>query len=166
MEGIMANKDIVQGCLPYGPVLRVRPYTAGGTIYKGDPVKLDGAGKVVVATAGDACAGVAAEYAVADAEVKVYDHPDQEFECQSDSADIDALADMNLNYQFVFGTASTLYKRSGVEIDGDTGATNSNYQAKVLRMKPAVGNALGANVVVILKLNNHQLSAGTGTLGV
>lgn len=162
----MANKDIVQGCLPYGPVLRVRPYTAAGTIYKGDPIKLKADGGVEVATAGDACVGVAAAYAVATESVLVWDHPDQEFECQSDDATIDAATDMNQNYQFVFGSASTLYRRSGVEIDGDSGATNSNYQAKVLRMKPVVANALGANVVVILKLNNHQLAAGTGTLGV
>jgi hypothetical protein len=162
----MANKDIVQGVLPYGPVLRVRPYTAGGTIYKGDPVKLDSAGAVVVATAGDACVGVAAEYAVAAAEVKVFDHPDQEFECQVDDSTVNAATDMNLNYNFVFGTASTLYKRSGVEIDGDSQATNSNYQAKVLRMKPEISNALGANVKVILKINNHQLGQGTGSLGV
>lgn len=162
----MANKDIVEGCKPYGPVLRVRPYTASATIYKGDPVKLKSDGTVEVATAGDACVGVAASYAAAAEEVKVLDHPDQEFECQSDDASIDAATDFNLNYNFVFGTASTLYKRSGVEVDGDSGATNSNYQAKVLRMKPEVSNALGANVKVILKLNNHQLSAGTGTLGV
>lgn len=162
----MANKDIVQGCMPYGRVLRVRPYTAGGTVYKGDPVKFNNAGQVVVATAGDALAGIAAAYAVSGDELLVWDHPDQEFECQSDSADIDALTDMNLNYQFVFGTASTLYRRSGAEIDGDTGATNSNYQAKVLRMKPQVANALGANVVVILKINNHSLGQGTGTVGI
>lgn len=161
----MANKDIVQGCRPYGPVMRVTPYTAGGTIYPGDPVKQNNAGQIVVATAGDALRGVAAVYAVSGEEVKVWDHPDQLFECQSDSADIDALTDFNLNYQFVFGTASTLYRRSGVEIDGDSGATNSNYQAKLLRLKPAVDNALGANCVVILKINNHELGQGTGTVG-
>jgi hypothetical protein len=162
----MANKDIVEGVKPYGPVLRVRPYSAGGTIYKGDPVKCDANGEVVVATAGDACIGVAASYATSADDVLVFDHPDQEFECQVDDATVNAATDMNLNYNFVFGTASTLYKRSGVEVDGDSQATNSNYQAKVLRMKPAVDNALGANVKVILKINNHQLGSGTGTEGV
>lgn len=162
----MANKDIVEGLKPYGNALRTRPYTASGTIYKGDPVKLKGDGGVEVATAADACVGVAAQYAVATDTVLIWDHPDQEFECQADDASIDAATDMNQNYQFVFGTASTLYRRSGVEIDGDSGATNSNYQAKVLRLKPQVANALGANCVVICKLNNHQLAAGTGTLGV
>lgn len=162
----MANRDEVKGCQPYGPLLRSRPYTAGGTIYEGDPVKFDGSGQVVVATAGDACAGVALNYAVSAGEVLVADHPDQEFVCQSDDATIDALTDMHLNYNFIFGTASTLFRRSGVEIDGDTGATNSNRQAKVLRLLPRENNALGANAMVICKINNHQLSAGTGTLGV
>lgn len=161
----MANKDIVSGCKPYGAVLRLSPYTAGGTIYPGDPVKQDNAGQVVAGTAGSTVRGVAAAYAVSGETVLVWDHPDQLFECQSDDATIDALTDMNLNYQFIFGTPSTLYRRSGVEIDGDTGVTNSNYQAKVLRMKPEVSNALGANCVVILKINNHELGQGTGTLG-
>lgn len=162
----MPNRDEVKGCEPYGPVLRCRPYPAGGTIYPGDPLKFDANGEVVIATAGDACMGVAATYATSADDVLVYDHPDQEFVGQSDSADIDALTDMNLNYNFVFGTASTLYRRSGVEIDGDTGATNSNKQAKVLRLLPRESNALGANAVLVFKINNHQLSGGTGTLGV
>ncbi len=162
----MANKDIVEGLRPYGECLRERPYTTSGVVYPGDPLKFVNDGTVVVATAADPCLGVALTYAASGAEVIVADHPDQEFVAQSDDNSIDAATDFNLNYQLVFGSPDTLYKRSGVEINGDTGATNSNYQAKVLRMEPKVGNALGANVRVICKINNHQLSAGTGTVGV
>lgn len=162
----MANRDEVRGAQPYGPLLRIQPYTASGTVNEGDPVKFVSDGTVVIATAGDACVGICLSYGVATDTVLVADHPDQLFVAQSDSADIDAATDMNLNYNFTFASPNTTYRRSGVEIDGDTGATNSNKQAKVLRLMPRADNALGANAVCIFKLNNHQLAGGTGTLGV
>lgn len=163
----MANRDEVKGLQPYGPLLRAQPYTTGGTIYEGDPVKPNGSGVIVVATAGDACIGVALSYGVSGDTIMVADHPDQLFVCQQDSTDIDAATDMHLNYNFTFGTASTLFRRSGVEIDSDTGATNSNKQAKVLRFLPAVDNdTASGNSKVICKINNHILGQGTGTLGV
>jgi hypothetical protein len=162
----MANADQVRGAQPYGPCLRSRPYVTSGTVNEGDPVKQDGSGGVVIATAGDACIGICLSYGVSGETVLVADHPDQEFVCQSDSADIDAATDMGLNYNFTFASPNTTYRRSGVEIDGDTGATNSNKQAKLMRLLPRVSNALGANAVVIFKINNHQLGQGTGTLGV
>jgi hypothetical protein len=167
MEGIlMANRDEVRGAQPYGPLLRARPYTASGTVNEGDPLKLVNDGTVVIATAGDACMGICLSYGVATDTVIVADHPDQEFVAQSDDGTIDAATDMNLNYNFVFASPNTTYRRSGVEIDGDTGATNSNKQAKVLRLLPRADNALGTNAVVIFKINNHQFGQGTGTLGV
>jgi hypothetical protein len=163
----MANRDEVKGIEPYGNCLRSRPYTGTAPIYQGDPVKLKSDGTIEVATAGDACVGVALTYCgTTGDEVLVADHPDQEFVVQSDDATIDAATDFNLNYNFVFGSASTLYRRSGVEIDGDSGATNSNKQAKVLRLLPRVSNALGTNAICVFKINNHQLGQGTGTLGV
>lgn len=163
----MANKDQVKGFEPKGPCLRSRPYTAAGAVYPGDLVKLTDAGKVAQAAASDACVGVALTYASGDGvTVQVADHPDQEFVGQSDDGTIDALTDMNLNYNFVVAAANTTFKRSGMEVDGSTGATNSNYPLKVLRLDPAIDNALGTNCKVILKINNHQLAAGTGTLGV
>ncbi len=162
----MANKDIVKGAEPYGKVLRVRPYVAQAAVYPGDFLKKNAAGTVAQAAAADAVIGVAATYAAASGEVLVYDHPDQEFIIQSDSADIDAQTDIGLNYDFVVASANTTYRRSGMELDGDTGATTATLPLKLQRIQPAPDNALGANVKCIVLINNHQLSAGTGSAGV
>lgn len=163
----MANTDRVKGFEPYGNVLRIRPYTAAGAIYPGDLVEQESGGRVAAADASSPCIGVAMNYAsAAGEEVLVADHPDQEFVCQADGTEIDELTDMGLNYNFVAGTASTLYRRSGMEIDADSGVTNSNLPLKVLRLLPRVNNALGGFAVCVCKINNHQLSGGTGTTGV
>ncbi len=163
----MANIDQVKGFEPAGPCLRSRPYVAAAACYPGDLLKQESGGRVTPAAASDACIGVALTYASAAGEtVKVADHPDQEYFGQSDSADIDAQTDFGLNYNFTVASPNTTYKRSGMEVDGDTGATNSNYPLKVLRLDARVNNALGANAKVIFKINNHQLGQGTGTLGV
>ncbi len=163
----MANQDIVDGFKPYGECLRVRPYTAAGVIYPGDAVKLESGGRVEVAAATNALVGVAMNYAsAAGQEVLVADHPDQEFVGQSDDATIDALTDMGLNYSIVVAAGNTTYRRSGMEIDGNTGVSDSNIELKVLRLLPQVGNALGANCKCIFKINNHQLGQGTGSLGI
>lgn len=163
----MANLDQVKGAEPWGPCLRAREYVAAGAIYQGDFVKQDSAGKVAQAAASNACIGVALAYASGDGQkVLVADHPDQEFCIQSDSADVDAQTDIGLNYNIVVASANTTYRRSGMELDGDTGATNSNLPLKLLRIDPRANNALGANVDCVVKINNHQLAGGTGTEGV
>lgn len=163
----MANRDIVDGAKPYGPCLRSRPYIVAAVVYPGDLLKFTDAGKVTKCSATDASMGVALTYAAADgATVLVADHPDQEFVMQVDDATVDALTDMNLNYDLAIGSANATYKRSGIEIDGDTGSTDADPPIKILRALPAVDNALGANVKVICKINNHQLGNHTGTAGV
>ncbi len=161
----MANQDIVDGFKPYGPCLRARPYTAGAICYPGDALKLKADGGVEPAAATNPLCGVALTYAASGAEVIVADHPDQEFIGQSDDATIDAATDFNQNFSLVAGSPSTAYRRSGMEIDGNTGVTDSNLEFKVLRLLPAVGNALGTNCKVIFKINYHQLGS-VGTLGV
>lgn len=166
----MANPDIVTGFRPFGGSQRLTPYTAGGTIYKGDLVKADNTGRLVVAAAGTtALYGVAANYATSGNEVLVWDDPDQQFVGQSDDAtEPAALTAMNLNYNIVVATASTLYRRSAMEIDGNTGATDSNLPIKAIRLAPAVDNAYGANAKIVCKINNHALGSGgdVGTLGI
>jgi hypothetical protein len=162
----MANADVVLGAKPKGPVLRMSEYVAGAVCYPGDLVKFNADGKVEPITAADASCGVAMAYAAANANVLVADHPDQLFEMQADDATIDAQTDLLLNYQVAVGTASTLYRRSAMEIDGNTGATNSNYPIKVIKVIDRPDNALGEFVKCVVKINNHQLGEGTGTLGV
>lgn len=163
----MANLDQPRGFWPHGPCKRISPYIAASAIYPGDAVKLNNAGQVAIAAAGDALVGVAMSYVSASgAEVLVADSPDQLFCGQCDEADVDALTDMNLNYNILATAGSSTYKISRQEVDSSTQATDSNLPLKVLRLNARPDNALGANAVVVFLINNHQLKGSTGTLGV
>lgn len=165
----MANRDEVKGFEPWGRVSPFNEYEADTTIYKGDLLKLKSDGQVEPCAAGTVPAiGVAMSYATAGNKVLVADDPNQQFICQSDDAtEPAAQTACGMNFNIVVGTASTLYKRSAMEIDGNTGATDSNLPVKFLRLAPNVDNAFGANAKMIVTINNHQLKAGaTGTLGV
>lgn len=163
----MANKDIVKGAEPYGEIRSANSYLAGGAIYPGDFCKFDAAGKVVQAAATDALMGVALSYASADGvKVLIADDPSQLFIIQADDATIDAQTDIGLNADIVVAAADTTYKLSGMELDASTVATTATLPLKVLRVHPTIDNALGAQVDVVVKINNHQLGSHTGTAGV
>jgi hypothetical protein len=162
----MANKDIVDGAKPYGPLLRSRPYKAEAAVYPGDLLKQHASGTVEQCAATNASIGVALTYAAAAGIVQVADHPDQEFVMQVDDATIDSQTDLGLNYNIIVASPNTTFRRSGMEIDGDTGDTVATLPMKVLRLLPQIDNALGANCKVICKINNHQLGSSTGTAGV
>ncbi len=162
----MANKDMVQGAMPFGRVLRAQTYLTEAAVYPGDFLKLNAGGTVEQAAASNACIGVAAHYAGAAAEVLVYDDPQQLFMIQSDSADVDAQTDIGLNYNIVVASANTTYKRSGMELDGDTGATTATLPLRLVSMCPRVDNAFGANVLCVVRINNHQNGSHTGVAGV
>lgn len=154
----MANKDQSMGFRPFGALKSSSDYMAGGTVYPGDIVKLDNAGKVVQAAAGTSAAlGVALNYAVSGSTVNVADDPSQLFVGQADDATIAAQTNLNLNYNITVGTASTLYKRSAMEVDASTGATDSNLPLKVLKLGKDIDNAFGDQADVVVKINNHQL---------
>lgn len=161
----MANVSRPDGLKPAGRVIRLTRYLASGTIYPGDLVKLDSSGGVTACSAGDAAVGVSAEYGVATDSINVWDHPDQLFEAQADDSTIDAQTDLNLNYNIVAGSPNTTYRRSGMQIDASTQATNSNQQLKVLSVVPRPSNDLGDAVKCVCTINNHQHKGGTGTLG-
>jgi hypothetical protein len=168
----MANSDRPSGFRPYGVLKHVGDYTASAAIYPGDLVIQESGGRVAPAATGStlfssAAIGVAISYASgAAAKVQVADDPQQEFACQADSTDIDNLTDMGLNYNVVGTDPNTTYKCSRMELDSSSGATDSNLTLKLIRLMPQEGNALGDNVDVVVKINNHQRSGGTGTTGV
>jgi hypothetical protein len=158
----MANKDTLQGLAPYGKVIHAGSYVAGATIYPGDMVKMDNAGLLAVCAAGTAsCVGVALNYAVATGTVLVSDNAEQEYIVQCDDGTVAAQTNMGLNYDITVGTASTLYKRSAMQLDASTGATDSNLPLRALRLAPAVDNAFGSKADVIVKLNNNQRANAT-----
>jgi hypothetical protein len=120
---------------------------------------MDNAGLVTPASAGTSpVIGVAATYAASGAEVMVWDDPDQIFMIQSDDAtDPDAQTDVGLNYNLTATSGDTTYKRSKHELDGSTGATDSNLPLRLLGIVRDPKNALGAKCDCVVKLNNHQL---------
>lgn len=162
----MANKDMPNGFQPKGVPLRCNSYVAGGTVYPGDVVKLDAAGKVVAGTAGAASCGVARSYAIADQAVDVFDHPDQEYSAQVAAAEVDAQTDIFQNASILATAGNSTYKQSRMEVDGSTLGATATLELKLLSLEPRIDNAFGANARVICKINNHQLAGGTGTAGV
>lgn len=164
----MPNKDLPIGLVPKGVPLRANEYEAAAACYPGDLLALTSAGRVTPSSAGaNAAVGVALSYASgAGQKVLVADSPDQLFVAQSDDATIAAQADLNLNYNITATGGSTTYKVSRMEVDGNTGATDSNLPLKVLAVEPRVGESLGTNAKCVVKINNHALAGGTGTLGV
>lgn len=163
----MANTDRPRGLKPAGVVLRATEYTASAAVYPGDPVALAATGKIA-RSAGDALIGVALGYAAADEKVLVADHPDQLFVCQSDTS----LADISVvggNYDITLGTADTTYNVSTAELNGataDAHTTGVDNPLKLLALSPEIGNDWGADCDVVVKINNHKLSGGTGTAAV
>jgi hypothetical protein len=162
----MANRDEVKGAEPKGPCLRAQRYIAAGTIYPGDFVKKDAAGKVAQAAASDALLGVALDYAVADGNVLIADHPDQLFVVQADDDTVNAQTDIGLNYDITVAAGNATYKRSGMELDASTQATTATLPLRLVRIEPSVDNALGAQVKCVVLINNHQNGSHTGTAGV
>lgn len=170
----MANTDRPRGFKPYGELMHVGVYVAGGTIYPGDAVKAEAGAanttqkrmRVVVAATAQALMGVALNYAVSGDLVRVADDPSQLFEGQGDGADFDENADLGLNTEIVATAGSTTYKASQMEVDTSELATTATLVIKVVGVVPEPNNAFGANVNLIFKINNHQLGSHTGTAGV
>lgn len=159
----MANVSRAHGFQPYEEILRESPYVAGGTIYPGDIVRMNSSGTVQAASADtSANLGVSAQYATSGQECKVWDHPDQKYECQADDGGSVSIAQTNagLNYQAVVTTGSTAFKQSRQELDASTGATDSNLPLRMLAISPAQNNAAGVNAKVIVVLNNNQQHPG------
>ena len=83
------------------------------------------------------------------------------------AAEIDAQTDFDLNYNILATTGDTLTGRSRMEIDSSTGAATATLPIKILRIAPSntqAANALGANVLLEVILNNH-LFKSTGVNG-
>lgn len=172
----MANVDLPSGFKPFGRIYHVGIYVAGGTIYPGDAVKFatgDASttrkrAEVVAGTAAGALCGVAANYAVDGDIVRVYDDPAQLFIGQADGSDFDDQADIGLNASILATAGDSTYKASRMEIDSSTLATTATLETKVLGINSRQDgkNEFGANVVLIFKINSHQLGSSTGTAGV
>ena len=156
-------------------------------IFTGDPVKYKNDGTIEVATASDALLGVfmgcfytdpttgkptykdhfPASLSPGDAIAFVADDPDQMFVVQQDSVGSNLVAaDLNLNANLIFGAGSTTTGVSGVEIDSSTGAATATHQVRLIDFYDIPSNdATANNSELVIKINNHSLNGGTGTVG-
>ncbi len=172
------------------------PSGDGTAVFVGDTVKADATGdtvaagglalgvqSVIQAAAGNAIIGVVVAFAINPTNlntpqyrtastgryVYVVDDPTVLFEVQEDAVG-GALtaADVGLNADVIVAAGSTTTGASGMQLDSSTAVTNTaTFPFKIMGFTQRVDNEVGgANAKVIVKINNHQLNAATGIVGV
>lgn len=169
----MANVDLPSGFRPFGRLYPMHRYTAASTIYPGDAVKLEAGAanttqfkaRVEAGTDTGALIGVAMNYATVGQTVLVADDPNQLFCGQMDEADFDSNADLGDNCNILATAGNSTFKASRMELDSSDIANTATHQVKILQYvsRHDGKNQMGANAEVVFKINNHQLSGGTGT---
>lgn len=176
---------------PYnGQVTMYTIVAADGTaVYVGDPVKLSGTAdsgygdkpSVALAAAGDAIVGVVVGFLPNYSDLNitgqyraastlryalVADQPDLIFEAETSNG-TPTILDVSLNVNHAVGTPSTTMARSGASVDMGTKATTAALTFKIVGFVPRDDNdPAAASAKVLVKVNNHQLSSGTGAAGV
>lgn len=97
----------------------------------------------------------------------VVDDPNVLFEIQGSNG-TPAVGDVNANAKIAVAAGSTTTGQSGMTIDVGTIATgNATYELKVVGFSQRVDNDNSAtSAKYLVKINNHQLGASTGTAGV
>ena len=89
----------------------------------------------------------------------VLDDPSQMFIIQNDGTS--AATDYGLNADVVVGTGNTVTGLSAMELDTSTIATTAALNLKIIGLWDVPNNAVGANAVVVVKINEHSYgSAG------
>jgi hypothetical protein len=154
----MPNPNIVVGAEPFGKVLHAHNYVAGATINPGDLVKMDANGVIVLAAAGATTGvlGVALSRAIATQEVLVSDDPDQEYVMQVNDASVAAQTNLGLNYDLIDAGGNTTFKRSGMQVNGASGAITATLPLRAIRLHTVSNNAFGTNAKIVVKINNNQ----------
>ena len=104
------------------------------------------------------------------AEAQVIDNPTAVFSIQETDASGDAgtalaLADRNLNTNFVIGAPDSL-GNSTTSLSNAAEHTTATLNCKILDLDPTPGNVVGSFANWLVMINNHQLKGGTGTAGV
>jgi len=191
INGFRPVKDLVGN--PWNGKVRTYavPASDGTALFVGDLVKLAGTADangipgITQAAASNACVGVVVGFAPNFANLNaapyrlastlsyafVCDDPNVLFEAQEDGVtDPLEMVDVGLNVNFVVGAGSTTTGQSGMQIDSDTEATGATLPLKLMQPKQSPDNELVAAgqefTRWIVKINNHQLAASTGTAGV
>jgi hypothetical protein len=90
---------------------------------------------------------------------EVLDDPSQMFIIQNDGTS--AATNYGLNADIVVGTGNTTTGLSANELDTSTIATTAALNLKIIGLWDVPNNAVGANAVVVVKINEHSYgSAG------
>jgi len=161
--------------------------SGANAMFTGDIVKQANDGSVVQGTAGAAARGVfmGCFYTdpstskprfnntfpngtvASDAIAFVADDPDQLFIVQQDSVAAEIVAaDLNLNADLIVGTGSTTTGLSGMEIDSSSKNTTADLNVKLIDFYDVPSNdATASHSILVVKINNHEMAAGTGTAG-
>ncbi len=87
----------------------------------------------------------------------VLDDPSQMFIIQNDGTS--AVANYGKNADIVVGTGSTANGMSANELDTSTIATTAALNLKIIGLWDVPNNAVGANAVVVVKINEHLYSS-------
>lgn len=135
--------------------------TAGVEIFKNQPLMLIAAGTVSPATAGVQILGISQEYKASAStdDIAVVVDPNAEFEVQTSG--VFAAADVGLNADLVAAAGDSVLKQSNDQIDTATQAVTSTLQFKILGLVNRGENAVGANAIIRVKMNNCVYGAGT-----
>lgn len=92
----------------------------------------------------------------------VIDDANASFYIQDDATATLASTDVGANFNMVITTAgSTTTGQSGTMLAANTTATTATLQLTILRLAPIPGNALGANAIWEVRLNNHTEAPNT-----
>ena len=181
------------GSAPGGTVGTTKYKISSGAsaLFTGDPVKLKSDGSIEVKGGAGAITGAISGVfmgcfytdpttskptfrnnypdglAATDAIAFISDDVNQLYIAQQDANDIGA-ADLGNNAEMIMAAGSTTTGMSKAEIDSSTAATgNATYMLKILDFYDTPSNdTTAANSVLVVKINNHQLAASTGTAGV
>lgn len=152
----MANLDRPQGFRPHGEPLRLTKYQAGSAVYPGDLVKMASDGYVDSCSAGDLVLGVCMSYASAEGdEIVVADHPDQIIVGQVAASEINEQTDLFNTADILATAGNSTYRVSRQEVDGSTQSASATAQLRIIGIVEKSNNALGANVEVICRINEH-----------
>lgn len=92
----------------------------------------------------------------------VLDDPNQLFIIQNDGTS--AAANYGKNADVVVGTGNATTGVSGMELDTSTIATTAALNLKIVGLYDVPGNSVGANAVVVVKINEH-LYGSAGVAG-
>lgn len=181
----MANLNAPHGLVPLrspGGTIQANEYRVSATntaLFLNDPVVRGADGTVDIATAGAGNYITGVIIALLDSNrvpvctiaassgtgcfAIVADDINQEFEAQDDGDTTQlALVDEGTNVNLILTHAgSTSTGLSGAEIDSSTTGAGATGQLRLVRLLPAVDNAIGANARWIVKINYHTMAQGT-----